>query len=720
MIKKGENLTKLFSPESVALVGASANPEKIGNIVIKNIERSGYEGELVLVNPNLPKIGDYKCYPNYKSLEFIPDLAIIATPAEIVLTVLEEIGEKGTKNVVVYAAGFKEAGNNGQEKEEQLKNIAGKYGLRILGPNCLGFFNSHAKLNATFGKINQVGGNIRFAAQSGALATSLFDWAEQLGIGFKEFITLGNKSVLNENDVMEYWAEQTKFNLFRRSKNTDQRLSPYQPFGLYLESISDGGKFVKIGRELSKNNPVFLLKPGKSVEAKTAMRSHTGAMAGDENVLGAALNDAGIIQVNGAEELFDLTRAFAWERAPEGPNVAIISNAGGPGVIATDSVIENDLIIAKITDSKKKKLLKFLPESAGLNNPIDLLGDALPERYSEALKLTLAEKDVHSVLVILTPQAMTKIETTASLITEISKKYKKPIFCSFMGGAKIEVGETILNDAKIPNFRFPERAIRVLSLMWKWRAYQKNIPSAVKTQNPKLKPVSVLKINGFVKSIASERKVITSFETGEIFREAGILVPEYDLVTDLSGAESFVAKHSFPVVLKISCPELSHKTEAGGVIANINSILELTAAVQKMQKKIAELKRKNYEAEILIQKFVPGGIEVIVGYKQDQNFGPVLVVGAGGIFAELMGDIQLRRLPVNKKIIEDLILNSKIGKILNGYRGKEKYAVAKLVDLIMRFSSVVVNTEGIKELEINPVIVTKTDAYAVDGRAVLS
>ena len=456
-----KNLTALFSPKSIAVIGASRSPEKVGAIIFKNILDSKFNGAVYPINPNTQSIGHKKCYKTVAELPEVPDLAIIAIPAALVSEVLTQCGEKGIKNVVVLSAGFKETGTDGLKLEKQLEEIAKKYELNLLGPNCLGFVNELCPVNATFGKVSPQIGNLRFISQSGALATSLFDYCESTNLGFSEFTTLGNKTILTENDILEYFFNKTHNNITSLSAETEK----LQPIGLYLESISDGAQFLQLAKQTTSHDPIFILKPGKTSAAVTAMRSHTGAIAGADDVLDAALSQSGIIRCQTLEDFFDLAKAFSWAGIPAGPRVAIISNAGGPAVISSDCVVKEGLEIAEFDDSTKKKLAEILPRSASILNPIDVLGDALADRFANAAEVVLQTDKCDSLLVILTPQVMTQIEKTAEVIGAVSKKYNKPIFCSFIGGRMISEGEKILDKLHIPSFRFPERAIYVISKM---------------------------------------------------------------------------------------------------------------------------------------------------------------------------------------------------------------------------------------------------------------
>ena len=498
-------------------MGASRDEKKIGHIVLKNIVNSGFRGQIFPINPKAENIIGMDCYKSYDKLPEIPDLAIISLPVELVLKTLESIAKKGTKNVIVFSAGFKEAGKQGEEMERKLRTAAEKLELNILGPNCLGFASTLSSLNATFSRVGGARGNLRFMSQSGALASGIFDWAKQNNIGFSEFITLGNKAVLNENDILRYW-------LGRQAEKNEVGLSKCQPVGMYLESLDAGKEFLELASKVSAKDPIFILKPGKSKQAQKAIRSHTGSMAGDDAVQDAAFDQAGIIRCEGVEDMFDLAKVFSWENAPRGPKVAVVSNAGGPAVISTDAIEKEGLQLATLSQKTLNKLSKNLPRAASVLNPVDVLGDALADRYQEAIADVLAEKGVDALVVILTPQVMTQIEATADLIGKLSAKYGKPIVCSFMGGNIIDKGEEILNKYKIPSFRFPERAIKALAKMWQWENRKKTRKLKIENRRREVASKNNTKLEKIINSVEKNTKVLPAVQADAVLNLFGIKI----------------------------------------------------------------------------------------------------------------------------------------------------------------------------------------------------
>lgn len=635
------DLTSLFNPKSIAIIGASNTPGKVGAIVYKNILDSGYQSHVYPINPNIDKP---EFFSNITSLPEVPDLVVIAIPAKLVIAELEKCGQFGAKNFVIFSAGFKEVGNH--DLEQQLLNVANKYQLNILGPNCLGFASTNPPLNVTFGQVVNNPGKLNIISQSGALATSLFDWCQSTGLSFNSVVTIGNKSVINENNILEHW------------------LTNPSPVGLYLESITSGESFIKIISQITPNNPVFILKPGKSKAASSAMSSHTGSIAGEDKVFDAAIVESGAIRCHELGDFFDLAQAFAWSKVPSSPRVAVITNAGGPAVLAADTIVESGLEMTKIDD---------------------VLGDALADRFSSTLESILQSKLADSVLVILTPQLMTEVEKTAQIISQLSAKYSEPIFCSFIGGNKVADGQKILNEHHIPNYSFPERAIKVIAAMWQWQNWRTNV-----------------KINCLPTTTVD------------------IPTPPSEIISTINEANSFASVNGWPVVLKLITPELLHKADVGGVIINIKDQSELSTAFDNMNQKIIKLSSQySQPIQIQIQKQIIGGVEVILGLKRDPTFGPVLLFGAGGKYAEILNDHNLCLAQLSPEKAKELVKKSKVFKLLSGYRDDPAYDLDQLCQIISQFSQSL-NDSRIKETEINPLIVTHQGIWAVDTKVVLT
>lgn len=715
------DLSALFNPKSVCIIGASSDPKKVGAIILNNIITSKFKGVIYPVNPNFENIQNLKCFKNVGDIPDVPDLAIIVIPADKTLGILTEIGEKGIENVICITAGFKESGEDGKKREEQLLKISTKYNINLIGPNCLGFVNNLCPINATFGELVDIPGNLRFISQSGAIATGIFDWCKSINLGFSQFITLGNKTVVNENDVLQYFLDHLN------SNNQIEGLSQFSPIGLYLESISDGVQFLEIAKKLSKTDPIFIIKPGKTKAAASAMQSHTGAIAGEDSVFNEAIKEAGIIRCQTLEDFFDLAQAFSLENVPNGPKIAVISNAGGPAVISADAVVENGMELLEFDTQTKAQLEEVLPRSASIKNPVDVLGDALADRYAKASEIIFQNGQVDSLLVILTPQVMTQIRETAEHLGELSKKYQKPIFCAFLGGNLVAEGEKILHELKIPVFRFPERAIYAISTMWKWK---KNQIGDEQVSQPEIN-LDLTKTKEILENAQKlNHKTLDNFEANEIISSLGISTPPTsDLPVGKAGvgsfadAKNFSLQNGFPVVLKLSSPGLLHKKDVGGVITGIGNENDLESAFDKMERNISHLDESlQKEVKIQIQKQILNGMEIIIGVKKDPNFGPVLLFGAGGTLAELLGDRNLHLLPMNLEQAKNLVKQSKIFPLLSGFRGESPLALDKLYEVILKLCKLADPTVAgldISEVEINPLIVTLNDAWAVDCKVIL-
>ncbi len=694
------DLDTMFNPHSIAIVGASRDQKKIGNIVLKNILASGYKHDIFLVNPNATTILGIKTYASIDLLPQKPDLAILAIPANLVLPTLEQIGKMGIKNCIVLAAGFKEIGKEGVILENKAVEIINHYKINMLGPNCMGFLNANAHLNATFGAVTEKAGSLHFISQSGAIASSLFDFAQNNNFGFSNFVTLGNKSDITENDVLEYWLKDKLFN------------TTHAPIGMYLESISDGKKFLSLLSKIIVDHPVFMLKPGKSAGAKKAMQSHTGAIAGESKITEAALKQYGVIICDTLETLFDLSKAFTWSKIPQGPNVAIISNAGGPAVISTDALETTDLKLASLSTKTQDILMSKLPRSASIINPVDILGDAITQRYQDALEAVLEEKSADTILVILTPQVMTEINKTAQLLSSFKSKTNKPIVCAFIGGTQTQIGIDILCEHEIAAFNFPERAINAIAKMWKWQQFaqqQNTVTSLINTSE-----IDKLNFSKIANLLENKQDFYSDIN---LLGYLGILTPK-TVVLDKNkefaqiSLDNLAPEIKYPIVLKAASPNIMHKTEKHAVITNIKSDQELLNSKKQLDMLADNKMRFVIQEQIL-------GVELIIGIKKDINFGNAVLFGAGGIYAELFSNSEILILPTNDDVIRQMILKSPVFPMLNGYRNTPKVDVEEIVSVIQKLETLCEMYPQINEIEINPLIANSEGVWAVDARIIL-
>ena len=692
-----KDLSKLFNPGSIAVIGASTDPKKVGSMVLKNLIMSGFKGIIYPVNPNIQNIGSLKFYPTVTALPEVVDLAIIAIPAKVVNEVIKEIGEKGIKNVIVLSAGYKESGEIGAGLEKELIERANKYEINVIGPNCLGLVNNSGWLNATFGEvINNNPGKLRVISQSGALATAMFDWCELNGMGFEQLVTIGNKAVITENEIMEYWLNEEK--IF--------------PVGLYLESIADGNQFRYLAEKMAKKSPVFILKPGKSAAAAKAMQSHTGSIAGEDYVLEEALKEAGVIRCQELGDFFDLARALSWVKVPQNPQIAVVTNAGGPGVLVSDTISREGLELAEFEEETINKLKACLPAAAGIHNPIDVMGDALADRFEGALEAVLNDKKVGAVVVILTPQLMTQIEETAKVIGNLGKKYNQPILCSFVGGVSVAEGIRKLNEFKIPSFEFPERAIETLAKMWKWEKWKSAYAEGYDETKEKIE-IDEQKVGEIIRSAKEKgQPTLDNIQADNLMKTMGIPVVPSKIVKTAEEAADFAKEFGWPVVLKLSAPGLLHKSDIRGVIVQIKD-------ENKLEESWRILAGKKM-GEIQIQKEIEDGVEVIVGVKRDSVFGAVLLFGAGGKMTELWADRNLHLLPLNLNEAEKMVTESRIYKLLSGFRGEQAYDLKETYQIMVKLAKMVEQTPEIAEVEINPVKVTNNGTWALDAKVILA
>ncbi len=680
------DLHQLFNPSSIAILGASRENGKVGNIVIQNIITSGFSGTIYPVNPNASNILDLTCYPNLESLPTRPDLIIVSLPSVLVTENIHKAKNLGYKNFVIFSAGFKEIGPEGKLMEDELVRLATDNNLNILGPNCLGFYNQDSNLNATFGNVKSLAGNLRFISQSGAVVTSLFDYASHHNLGFRDCITLGNKSSLNENHLLSYFLETSK---------------PTDCVGMYLESISFGQEFLALAKKLvQKNIPIFIIKPGRHSTSQKAMLSHTGSLAGEDHIVDISLKEAGVLRVQGFEELFDLSRAFSWLTPPSSNRVAIVSNAGGPAVVSSDLLIDYGLKLATLSPETEKLLQENLPRFAGVHNPVDVLGDAQSDRYKYAINAVLKEDSVDAALVLLTPQSMTDIDNIANVISVISSHFKKPVVASFIGGDVIQSGAKILDTKHIPCYNYPERAIRALS-----RIYHQSL----------LNPVFEKQTSRLDQKIDSSVGLLDFIKTQELFLKNNIPVPAYKVIQNKNDLDNFIHENGYPIVLKATGPLLVHKTEKKAVHVNLSSYAQVVSAYSLLLSLQAELK----DTQIVSQKHVSSGLEIIFGIKNDPTFGPVAMFGAGGKWVDLLHDRNLMLLPVSPEKAQILIQSSKLSKIIKGFRGESGYPLEKLTVLISNLCTLYQTYSNISELEINPIILTHDTAFAVDGRVII-
>jgi acetyltransferase len=688
-----------FNPKSVAIVGASRQKGKVGYEILSNMIEAGYKGKVFPVNPNADTIEGLKCFPDLQSIGQIPDLVIIVVPANVVPAVMQQCATVGVKSVIVITAGFREVGTEGRQLEDQVIQIAKQAGIRVIGPNCLGVIVPANKLNASFGGDLPVAGAIGYLSQSGALLAAILDMANASGIGFSKLVSIGNKADVNELDIIKALATDADTKVIAG----------------YLESITDGNDFVNQAERISHDKPILLMKSGGTEAGAKAASSHTGSLAGSEVAYECMFERAGIVRCGSIKEQFDFAQAFANQPLPAGPRVAVITNAGGPGIMAADAIERQGLSFAKLTDETISELSSRLPAAANLHNPIDVLGDALADRYEFALNVVLDDASVDTVLVLLTPQAMTESAATAQAVVKIAhQKPKKPILACFLGATKIAEAIRILREGKIPQYDSPESAVATIEVMAdyvRWRARPKRVV--------KLFPVNRRKVENIIeRHLRQGIYEIGEVESKEILEAYGFVTPKGSIATTPDQAVNIAGQLGYPVVLKIWSPDILHKSDVGGVKLGLKSDQEVKDAFDLMMYRIPKKRPDAKILGVLVQEMCKKGKEVILGMNRDPHFGPLMMFGMGGIMVEVLKDVAFYLAPLTAEEAKQMLMSTKTYQMLKGVRGQEGVDIEKIAEGLQRLSQLVTEFPQIQEMDINPYMVGPegTTPIAVDAR----
>jgi len=694
-------ISNFFNPKSVAVLGASATPGKVGYDVLKNLIQSNYKGKVYPVNPKSSEIQGLKTYPGLSDIKENIDLLIYIIHPQFVLTTLDDCKKKNIDSIIAISAGFKETGSEGARIEREMIRKARELNIRILGPNCLGLVDTSSRLNATFAPGMPSEGNIAFFSQSGALCIAILDWALGEGIGFSKFISLGNKSDLDEIDFLQYLADD---------ESTKVILG-------YLEGIEDGRKFIDVAREVSRKKPVIITKSGGTSAGARAASSHTGSLAGSDRSIQAAFHQAGIIRADTVSDLFDCALAFACQPVIKGSRIAILTNSGGPGIMAADAIERHNLHLASFSKETQDGLRSFLPNIASIYNPVDIIGDARAERYQKSLELIVNDPNVDGVLVILTPTAVIDVKETAEIIASLSSNNSKPILTSFMGKISVEQGIKVLQNKKVPNYNYPESAIKVFRIMSDYQNWLNAPPLSYQTFRTRKKKVETI--------LARTRKK-SSFKLGEL--EAREVISSYGFKTPksilaLTSKEALVAAEEigYPLVMKIVSPDILHKTDVGGVRVGIENAHQVEEAFLEITSKSKQYVPSATILGVSIQEMIKGGKEVILGVTKDPQFGPLIMFGLGGIYVEVLKDVSFRIAPLSVKDADEMIREIHSFPLLRGVRGERPTDLNALRENLLRLSQLVIDFQDIIELDINPLIV-KADgegAIAADARITL-
>jgi len=686
---------KLLRPRSVAVIGASSNPQKVGYAVLNNIISGGYEGRIYPVNPKGEQLLGLECVKRVADIAGDVDLAVIIIPRDHVLQALRECAEKRIESAIIITAGFSEIGPEGKRMQDEIAQFIRQNKMTVMGPNCLGLINPWHKLNASFGQPINEQGPIALISQSGALITGIQDIAMARAQGFSLLASIGNKATLNEIDFLEILQDDPHTKVI----------------AAYLEDIADGQKFMKVAERVGKVKPVVILKAGRTTAGAKAASSHTGSLAGSDAAYDSAFERSGVIRADSIDHLFDVAMAFAYQPLPRGNRVAVVTNAGGPGIMMSDAMEMAHMKMAAIDEKTQAALREILPCAGSAHNPVDVLGDAGGTLYGKALDILLASDSVDCAVVILTPQKMTEDAASAQAIAEVSKKYDKPVLACFIGANMVRSGVEILRRNKIPQYPIPERAARAIIEMVTYAGYKKRPLRAVQrfavNRNPVSKIIRAYRLRG--------QKEIGEVDAKFILKAYNFTIPSGELVTTVDEAVRFAEQIGYPLAMKISSPDILHKSDVGGVKIGLASARDVEDAFELMMLRIG---RKMPEAElrgVMLEKMVTEGREVILGMKKDPQFGPMLMFGLGGIFVEVLKDVTFGLAPVTAEEAQLMIERTKTYRLLTGSRGQPPVDIPAIVENLQRLSQLVMDYPVIEEIDINPLKV----GFAGDGATVV-
>jgi acetyltransferase len=701
--EKQNPLDAIFTPKSVAVIGASEKPGSVGRTLLWNLISNPFGGTVFPVNPHRHSILGIKAYPSISDIPETVDLAVIATPAPTVPAIISQCVDAGIKGAIILSAGFKETGTEGVRLEQEILKQAHRGKIRIIGPNCLGVMSPRTGLNATFASKMARPGNVGFISQSGALCTAILDWSFRENVGFSAFVSLGSMLDVGWGDLIDYLSDD-----------------PYtKSIVIYMESVGDARSFLSAAREVALTKPIIVIKAGRSAAAAQAAASHTGALTGSDEVLDAAFRRCGVLRVNSISDLFNMAEVLAKQPLPQGRRLTILTNAGGPGVLATDALIAAGGEVAALSPETQTALNNILPPHWSHGNPIDILGDADPQRYTQALEIAAQDSNSDGLLVILTPQAMTNPTQIAEELKPYAQMSGKPILASWMGGADVAAGEMILNANQIPTYRYPDTAARMFTYMWQSSynlrgIYETPVMSAFDSI------AGIPKRNCVEQIIAAarqaQRTILTEWESKQILAAYGIPVVTTCVATSKQAAVKCAEKLGYPVVLKLLSHTITHKTDVGGVQLNLRD----AEAVKRAYKSIKENVGKEDFLGVTVQPMVTmAGYELIIGSSIDAQFGPVLLFGTGGQLVEVFQDRAIALPPLNTTLARRMMEQTQIYKALTGVRGRKTVDMAALEQLMVVFSQLVVEQRQIKEIDINPLLASSTELIALDARIIL-
>jgi acetyltransferase len=699
-----QNLDEIFRPRSIAVVGTSRKKGTLGREILHNLVAYGFNGPVYPVNPKADYVNSIKCYPSVSEIPDSIDLAVIIVPKDFVPKVMEECGEKGVKGIVVISAGFKETGEKGKAREKELVKIIKKYDMRLVGPNCMGVINtaSDIRMDATFGTTLPLDGHVGFMSQSGAMGDIILRYADDLEIGFSKFVSMGNKADVSANDLLLD---------FEGDDNTNIIL-------MYLESFGNPRRFVKIARRLTKKKPVIAVKAGRTIAGAKAASSHTGAMAGLDVAVDALFEQCGVLRATSIEELFDYALAFSNQPLPKGKRVAIVTNAGGPGIIATDACVSLGLEMSTFEDKTLGILMDSLPEEASIQNPVDILGDGGPSRYEKALDAVLADSNVDAVITIFVPPLIANALEVAVAISKVSANYQKPVLGCFMGREEVLTSIQELERNNIPAYLFPESAAKSIAGMHKYNELRQRREGEIKRFE-----VDKQKAEKIISNAQNQGITYLPPENVRSILEAyGFRFPQSIQAKSEEEAVYYAKEIGYPVALKVVSPDIIHKSDKGGVILDIENGGEVKEGFRKISQEVKNKAPNAIIEGIMVQAMLKGGRETILGMSLDPNFGPLIMFGLGGIYVEVLKDVTFRIAPITDLDAKDMVRSIKSFPLLSGVRGEDPVDIESIEEYIQRISRLVEDFPEIEELDVNPLLVFEKGkcCNVVDARMKIS
>jgi acetyl coenzyme A synthetase (ADP forming)-like protein len=699
------SLDPLLRPRSVAVIGASRHRDSIGGAILHNLIEQGFQGPVYPVNRSATNVQSIAAYPSIADVPGPVDLAVLVIPAAHVLETATVCGERGVKALVVISAGFKETGEEGLKREKALLEVVRRYGMRLVGPNCLGIVNTDPKvsMNATFAPISPPAGRVAFSSQSGALGLAILDYARKLNLGISQFVSVGNKADVSGNDLIEFWE---------KDPGTDLIL-------LYLESFGNPRKFTQLARRVARTKPIIAVKSGRTPGGSRAASSHTGALAGSDAAVNALFHQSGVIRTDTIEELFDTAMLLASQPVPVGPGVAILTNAGGPGIMAADACESAGLTLAKLEPKTVKGLRAFLPPEASVRNPVDMIASADAPSYEKSLRLLVQDKNVDALIVIFVPPLVTGAPDVARAILAGASGSKKPVLSCFMGSHGVPESLRSLQEGHIPSYAFPEAAARTLARAVTYGVWRNKPPGKV----PAIPGVDTERAREAVakaleRAKPGESRWMAGASMEDLFRAYGIRTSGAKPAGNRGEAASVAKSLGFPIVMKVHSPDVLHKTDVQGVRLNLKTEQEAARAFDEIRASLAHFNPNARFQGVTVERMIQGGVETIAGVTRDPTFGPIVLFGLGGVAAELLRDVSVRVAPLTDRDAEEMVRDIHGFPLLDGYRGAPKANVASVVELLHRISRLASEQEEVAEMDLNPVLVFHGDApcVALDAR----